>query len=115
MTTKEDAYEVTRLSPAPAMAQIAINCAACPLDVATAAMPPSRAAMRLSKIFCNCTLLKIGNSGKYDTYNRGISHPGVDVSRGPGCGVSIHWCSMRVDIPKSEKVCPMLNSEMSLQ
>ena len=37
------------LSPERQMAAMAINCAACPLDVATAATPPSSAAMRRSK------------------------------------------------------------------
>ncbi len=37
------------LSPAREIAAIAMNCAAWPLDVATAATPPSMAAMRLSK------------------------------------------------------------------
>ena len=37
------------LSPARAIAAIAMNCAAWPLDVATAAIPPSMAAMRRSK------------------------------------------------------------------
>lgn len=39
----------TMLSPACASAAIAINCADWPDDAATAARPPSRAAMRFSK------------------------------------------------------------------
>ena len=42
-------HEDTMLSPAPQIAAIAINCAACPLEVATAATPPSSAAIRRSK------------------------------------------------------------------
>lgn len=36
------------LSPVPAIVEMAMNCAACPLDVESAATPPSRAAIRFS-------------------------------------------------------------------
>ena len=47
-----DTYEDMILSPARQMAAMAMNWAACPLDAATAATPPSSAAIRLSNTLC---------------------------------------------------------------
>ena len=45
-------YVDTILSPALAIVAIAMNCADCPLDAATAAAPPSSAARRFSNTSC---------------------------------------------------------------
>lgn len=43
-------YDETKLSPVPAIFKIARSCAACPEEVARAWTPPSRSAIRFSKI-----------------------------------------------------------------
>ena len=48
MSLRKGTHVDTILSPALAIAEMAMNCADCPLDAATAATPPSRAAMRAS-------------------------------------------------------------------
>ena len=49
---KAIAHVETMLSPAFAIAVMAMNCEDWPLDAATAAAPPSRAAIRFSKTSC---------------------------------------------------------------
>lgn len=45
---RREPHVETMLSPALAMVAIAMNCADCPLDAATAVAPPSSAATRFS-------------------------------------------------------------------
>lgn len=73
----------TMLSPARAMFVMAMNCAACPLEVATAAAPPSSAAIRFSNTSCSdppCFGKEITRSDK-NTHDRGIPDARVDVPK----------------------------------
>ena len=72
------------LSPAPARALIARNWADCPDEVATAATPPSRAAIRFSKTSYRRKFLDVAKkSDVARTYDGGVANTRVNMTEGP--------------------------------
>ena len=76
-------YVETILSPEPATALMARNWADCPDEVATAATPPSSAAIRFSNTSYSLFISLKSRTPRCATYDSGISDAGVNITESP--------------------------------